>query len=99
MVLNEIKRRAEHEGSNIRRLFTRGKVKRLVVLMTMLWGFGAALVLFNIWLNAYVNGGSVMVHVNKLGEAVPELYGWFLIWPIMVLGFFFWIEDFMPADR
>lgn len=49
------------------------------------------LVLQGTWFEAYFNGLStgtyrVIVYINNWGEAVPELYLWFIMTPVIIYG-------------
>jgi len=60
--------------------------QQLSLLITFSETFGA---LLTTWIFAYLNPSkSILVTINAMGEAIPELIVWIIITPICIYGFY-----------
>lgn len=64
------------------------RAKYIIQLFSLYWTLGISVQLFLIWFCAWLCGGSVMVYINKFGEACPELLLWFITIPVVIYGFY-----------
>ena len=76
-----------NEGDFIKRLSRKG-----IVLYGYAMGWGLSLILFYIWLCAWLNGDQVVVTINDHGEALVELFllPVVLIWVTVGLILYMW---------
>ena len=62
-------------------------------LVTLMLALGFVILFLGIWTAAFLNGGTIQVDVNHLGEGVPELVIWIIVFPVMIWNMALMIED------
>jgi len=72
---------------------------QLLKFTTIMVMFGFTMVTFSTWLLAFLNGDSVVVTINSMGEMWFELYMWILLIPLVVTGTWFVYDDFMKCRK
>lgn len=50
-------------------------------------------IVWYIWMLAFINGGEVVVYINKFGEMYPELYTLIITLPIATLGIIIQLKE------
>ena len=62
--------------------------------------YGLAYVTLFIFILAYLNGNSIMVHINTFGEAKVEFFILsFIVCPILMIGFYLHMKEFMKDEN
>lgn len=67
-------------------------IRRFLAFLAVLWGAGAAILIMDTFLTAYVRGGSVLVEINAVGEMWPEFLILAVVAPTFAVGLYYAVE-------
>lgn len=67
------------------------------IIITIMFGF--TMVTFSTWMLAFLNGDSVTVTINSMGEMYPEMVIWIILIPMLVVGYWFIYDDMMKYRK
>ncbi len=74
-------------------------MKRLVTVIAVFEAFSLAVVFLNVWFVAMLNGGSVWLAVDAYGEMWLEYVLWLVLTPILVVGFYYTLEELSTGQK
>ena len=70
-------------------MINRKQGKYLIQIFSLGYSFGVFIYGVIAWILAYLSSSSsVLITINEYGEMIPELFMWFIIFPIVVYGFY-----------
>lgn len=72
-------------------------MKRLVTVIAVFEAFSLAVVFINVWFVAMLNGGSMRIAIDAYGEMWVEYVLWLVLTPILVVGFYYALEELSPG--
>jgi hypothetical protein len=61
-------------------------LSKLLKTIANLFSYGFTLLVIIIWFTAFSNNNKVLLDINSIGEAIPELIMWVVIIPLFVYG-------------
>lgn len=67
--------------------------RTFIKVLGIVWAVALALILTNAWFLAMLNGGSVTIYIDLFNEMWPEYVMWFIVWPVITLALYYFIED------
>lgn len=70
----------------------RPRIRSFLAFLSTLWGAGAAILIVDTFIAAYVRGGSVLVEIDAVGEMWPEFIILAIVAPIFAVGLFYAVE-------
>ena len=68
------------------------RIRAFLGFLSTLWGAGAAILIVDTFIAAYVRGGSVLVEIDAVGEMWPEFIILAIVAPIFAVGLFYAVE-------
>jgi len=69
------------------------RLRSFLAFLATLWGAGAAILIVDTFIAAYVRGGSVLVEIDAVGEMWPEFIILAIVSPIFAVGLFYAVES------
>ena len=71
--------------------------RALVEILAIFLMFGLSVLVFQLWWLAFVGGGQVTISIDTFGEMWFEFVLWFVIAPIILVGFLHYVVDRFTA--
>lgn len=72
-------------------------MKRLVTVIAVFEAFSLAIIFINVWFVAMLNGGTMRIAIDAYGEMWFEYVLWLVLTPVLVVGFYYALEELSPA--
>jgi uncharacterized membrane protein len=72
-------------------------MKRLVTVIAVFEAFSLAIIFINVWFVAMLNGGTMRIAIDAYGEMWLEYVLWLVLTPVLVVGFYYALEELSPA--
>lgn len=67
-----------------------------IEVLAIAWMFGFSLLIYLVWVLAYLNDGTVTVVIDMFGEMPLEFALWLIVIPVLAVGLHNYLED--PDD-
>ena len=67
--------------------------RAFVEILAIFLMFGLSVLVFQLWWLAFAGGGEVTIAIDTFGEMWFEYALWFVLAPIITLGFYFYLTD------
>lgn len=75
------------------------QISQFIKTVAGLFSYGLTLLMIVIWFIAFQNGNRVILDINSIGEAIPELILWIVFIPLFIYGAFLTFKDLYKMRR
>lgn len=81
-------------------MFTRYyQLTQFIKTVAGLFSYGLAFLMIAVWFVAFQNGNHVLLDINSIGEAIPELVMWVALIPLFIYGAFQTFKELFRMRR